>query len=314
MKKNCKIFFYSIVLKSLMLFCLQNSFANDSTAFKYFPLNVGDTYLYIRFTNENGIPSSTYIRATITKDTVINSKKYFLYYNGFPWMRNNLLRIDSLTGSLNKYDSTNSCSFYFYERQLDSLGANLNEIPLNCNLGSLSKCTQINGIDIWGLNSTEKIFYWETLFGGGGAYEEKLFIKNIGYYSYRMNYHISGYSIYQAYTLKGCVINGITYGDTTVTNVRLIYSNAPSKMELYQNYPNPFNPSTVIKFEVQQSSNVKLSIYNSLGTEVVTLVNEILRAGSYESTFEGSNFTSGIYFYKLDANGYSETKRMLLLK
>lgn len=83
---------------------------------------------------------------------------------------------------------------------------------------------------------------------------------------------------------------------------------------LYQNYPNPFNPSTNIKFDVPKAGDVKIVIYNTTGQEIQTLVNKKLQQGTYETTFNGSNLNSGVYFYKIISNGFTETKRMLLIK
>ena len=86
------------------------------------------------------------------------------------------------------------------------------------------------------------------------------------------------------------------------------------KFSLLQNYPNPFNPSTVIKYDLGMSEFVTLKIYNSLGQEVRTLVRREQNAGSYEVKFDASNLTSGIYFYKLTAGEFVQSKKMILLK
>ena len=88
----------------------------------------------------------------------------------------------------------------------------------------------------------------------------------------------------------------------------------PNSIELFQNYPNPFNPVTNLEFGVPNMEFVSLKVYNSLGKEVAILVNEIKPAGRYEVTFDGSNRGSGIYFYKIEAGGFSAVKRMILLK
>ena len=100
----------------------------------------------------------------------------------------------------------------------------------------------------------------------------------------------------------------------------------PYNYALYQNYPNPFNPTTTIKFTIpsnvkREMSNslpaygvVTLKIYDVLGNEIATLVNEEKPAGSYEVEFDGTNLTSGIYFYQLRAGEFIQTKKMLLLK
>ena len=100
------------------------------------------------------------------------------------------------------------------------------------------------------------------------------------------------------------------------TDVKELGNKNSSKMdfELSQNYPNPFNPTTVITFTLQREGATKLVVYNSLGQEVKTLLNENMRVGLYSVPFNGSNLTSGVYFYKLESNNQIEVKKMLLLK
>jgi len=88
----------------------------------------------------------------------------------------------------------------------------------------------------------------------------------------------------------------------------------PSGYLLYQNFPNPFNPKTIIKYEIPERSFVILKVYDGLGNEVVTLVDEEKAAGNYEVKFGASGLTSGIYFYQLKAKEHIETRKMLLLK
>jgi hypothetical protein len=96
--------------------------------------------------------------------------------------------------------------------------------------------------------------------------------------------------------------------------VKEISSVLPGKFELYQNYPNPFNPSTIIRFKIEDLRFTTLKVYDILGKEIASLVNEKLKAGTYEVTLDGGNLSSGIYFYKLTAGNYIETKRMILMK
>jgi hypothetical protein len=95
--------------------------------------------------------------------------------------------------------------------------------------------------------------------------------------------------------------------------------NLPTEFALYQNYPNPFNPSTLISYQLPVSSDVTLNVYDILGNEIATLVNEYKSAGSYEFEFNSNssnvwNLTSGVYFYQLKAGVYVNTKKMILLK
>ncbi len=99
-----------------------------------------------------------------------------------------------------------------------------------------------------------------------------------------------------------------------ITSVDPIGNSFPEKYSLYQNYPNPFNPNTIINYELRIKNYTKLEIFDINGKEVATLVDENQNAGRYSVKFDGSNLSSGIYFYKLSAGNYNETKRMLLLK
>jgi uncharacterized delta-60 repeat protein len=99
-----------------------------------------------------------------------------------------------------------------------------------------------------------------------------------------------------------------------LTGVNPGAGNIPTEYKLYQNYPNPFNPSTVIRFDVAKESFVSLKVYDVSGKEIAQLVNSNMNAGSYKIDFSGSKLHSGVYFYKLIAGKYSETRKMLLLK
>jgi hypothetical protein len=88
----------------------------------------------------------------------------------------------------------------------------------------------------------------------------------------------------------------------------------PTEFRLEQNYPNPFNPATRISFSVRGSGFVSLKVYDLLGREVRTLVSENLHPGSYEVTFDASGLASGIYYYRLTAGEFTQSKRMMLLR
>jgi hypothetical protein len=91
-------------------------------------------------------------------------------------------------------------------------------------------------------------------------------------------------------------------------------SELPVNFKLSQNYPNPFNPVTKIAYALPKSGLVTLRVYDILGKEVATLVNEVKNAGNYSVDFSASNFTSGVYFYKIETNGFSDIKKMMLIK
>ncbi|MBS1518130.1 MAG: T9SS type A sorting domain-containing protein [Bacteroidetes bacterium] len=96
--------------------------------------------------------------------------------------------------------------------------------------------------------------------------------------------------------------------------INQISSVLPERFSLYNNYPNPFNPTTNIKFDIIKNDRVTLSVYNVLGEKVSTLVDQDLAPGSYTVDFNAAGLSSGMYFYRLETRGYSETKRMALVK
>ena len=104
--------------------------------------------------------------------------------------------------------------------------------------------------------------------------------------------------------------------DTTKTDTTKV---SPKNYALFQNYPNPFNPSTTIKYSIpdvgtQHAVSVQLKVYDLLGSEVTTLVNEEKSPGNYKVKFDGSNLSSGVYFYSLQAGSFSQTKKLVLIK
>ncbi|MGH2575100.1 MAG: SBBP repeat-containing protein [Ignavibacteria bacterium] len=96
--------------------------------------------------------------------------------------------------------------------------------------------------------------------------------------------------------------------------IQPISNEIPKSFSLKQNYPNPFNPATNIKFDLSKSSLTKLIVHDILGREIVTLVNQDLKAGSYNVDWDATNRPGGVYFYKLLTDGFMETKKMILVK
>jgi photosystem II stability/assembly factor-like uncharacterized protein len=99
-----------------------------------------------------------------------------------------------------------------------------------------------------------------------------------------------------------------------VTGIEPVSNIIPKEYMLEQNYPNPFNPATIIRFQITELSDSKLIVYDILGKEIAVLVNGMLNAGSYEVSFDGSSMPSGVYFYKLQTEKFTETKKMVLIK
>lgn len=107
--------------------------------------------------------------------------------------------------------------------------------------------------------------------------------------------------------------SGICAGATVTGDIEEVET-IPTEFALYQNYPNPFNPGTLIKYQVPEKSFVLIRVYDLLGAELATLVNEEKSAGSYEITFNAQDLSSGVYFYQIKANNFVSTKKLVLLK
>lgn len=126
----------------------------------------------------------------------------------------------------------------------------------------------------------------------------------------------SGTSKYSAFAYAGYGPINVYFNQESLPTVGIepVGTNIPDKYSLSQNYPNPFNPITTINFSVPKDKFIKLSIFNILGEEVAVLVNETLNAGEYKYTFDAAKLSSGIYFYRLLSDDFTEVKKMTLIK
>ena len=106
----------------------------------------------------------------------------------------------------------------------------------------------------------------------------------------------------------------INYSVVTEISENTISAITPKDFKLYQNYPNPFNPVTRIKFDLPKNNFIKIVVYDNVGREVRTVLNEYRNSGSYEINFDASALSTGVYYYKLSTDGFQETKRMILIK
>ena len=224
-------------------------------------------------------------------------------------------------------------SLYVYHRYFDfNNGEWINVYRLNSNAGDqwvmwdyshigvgpfeMARINFITDTMLFGIQSKlmEVIYFisgdsTDTL--GLVRYHDQL-IKGIGFYS-RVPAEL-GAKMY----LHGAVINGILFGDTTQIITAVDDNHLDNNVEvdflLFQNYPNPFNGSTRIPFKLTNEGIVSLNIYDVLGREVATLVDEYREAGSYELEFDASNLPSGMYIYRLQSGSYSDVKKMILSK
>jgi hypothetical protein len=303
------------------------SYADSS---RYFPMKIGNKFYYKRnYTYHRSSPDSTaydssYYIVKITDTTRLHGKLYYKM-NSFIAGTHNYFRHDLDSGYLIAYDSISWCTAIPYELKCFMLISNAGQDGTGtCWLNNFySRCYQIHDTSAFG--SQRKVKGYFTMWGGtSGGHYYTLLLKDIGlcqYEAYSYSYAF-GYSATTKYRLIGAFVDGVKYGDTNTVGIKSISNEIPSEYKLYQNYPNPFNPSTNIRYQIPILSSphalsgdlVLLKVYDILGKEVATLVNEKQSPGVYEVTFDGSQYPSGIYFYKLVAGDFSEVKRMILIK
>lgn len=298
-------FIFSIII---LLITTLDSFCQDTGSVKYLPLKTGNAWYYK--TTYSPIPfPPTFHKESIESDTLIGNKKYFkhvLIRNSQIW-DTQLIRIDSSNGNLLVYSPGNGCGSYADDKIIDSLASSpQNQITcLHQNILT-RRCISVSVQSVFGFTSETKEFYHDGL-----IIKQILYAKNFGviFSCSGEPPPCSGFT-----NLIGCRIDGLVYGDTILTSIRALSSAIPVRLSLEQNYPNPFNPYTVIRYSLSENQFADLKVYNNLGKEIVTLVNENQNAGSYEVDFNGEGLPSGIYFYRLEAGEFAETKRMILMK
>ncbi len=167
---------------------------------------------------------------------------------------------------------------------------------------SISFIDSLNG---WGASLTENDMY-KTTDGGKTWLPQRAFSIFLNKVKFINNNH--GFAIGET----GDILTTTTGGVTSVKEESNI--TVSDNFILYQNYPNPFNPTTTINYQIPKYGMVTIKIYDILGREIKTLVNEYKPAGRYNITFNASNLASGVYFYRLQAGEFTETKKLLLLK
>lgn len=297
------------------------SLLDSSLAF--YPMEIGNKWAFnetITFIDPPYIQLRVWSQEILGDTLMPNGQNYRVikkvYSDNNPISAYSFERIDSSQNKIFKYypdsDTTN------YEILILDLSIELFDTFYN------PYCFAVFG-DIGTINKFGQMYNYRSYFWECGLiYSEYTFLENLGLYHY--SYYVD--FVQSSSNLKGCLINGLLYGDTTVVSVKDNQTLTPNTFRLEQNYPNPFNPSTKIKFTIPfvetgyiSSLLVTLKVYDVLGNEVVTLVKEELSPGEYEINFDShsglsgiNGLPSGIYFYKLQVGKFSETKKMIYLK
>ena len=331
-----KIFYIIICFLLILLPCIAPGQSGNITNF--LPLQTGNLWVYhcstsglwcggcsgktkIMVISSNTINGKTYYHAQTTSVTISGSCTGC----GTGILRTSFdnIRIDSISGNVLVYNSTSGCPYSPNEIMQDSLKARLRDsINMNCTPSNFMLsyvCTDTNSIILFGATRENRHYgYFGTEAAGGRNYVKGIGIDTVITYTLEGG---GGSTCTRRMELLGCVINGVVYGDTSMlVGIETVSSEIPDNYSLSQNYPNPFNPNTVIKFSIPVSVGdaymrpVQLKIYDILGKEVATLVNQQMQPGSYSVDWDGTNYPSGVYFYRLEAGDYTLTRKMILIK
>jgi hypothetical protein len=241
----------------------------------YFPLKVGNYWQY-DWRNHIATPGlhMYYQTQEVLFDTVMsNGFKYYAVYNS-KYQKNNYFRIDTLNATVCTWLISNSESVVY-----DLKESAYSDTIFGCPTRVIQSGHVDNELGIaYGFGKV-----WEQDYSLGWPYRS---------------------------TIIYAKINGKEYGSL----VSVPFSSLELRdYKLFQNYPNPFNPTTSIRYNLKRDANVTLKIVNILGQEVQTLISERQSAGEHEVFFNGSNLSSGVYLYRLKADNFSETRKMILL-
>ncbi len=273
------------------------SFASDSLSqnFSYFPLTVGNKWFF-----SQGLDNVIRLKLEIEKDTTLS--------DGYSYAKFNLYQVnpDSSFSLLNegysflrkegrKIIEYPDRLIFDYDMSIGDTVVSFRNEPYPAVLDTITM------ENVFGRNLNTYVF----------------FFTEFDYYTYSDSI---GFNTFWATTwhnwvpeyLLGCEIDGEAYGNiiTAVESEKEIIHD----FILYQNYPNPFNPSTTIKFTIPKSEKVIIKVFDVLGKEASELLNEKKSAGTYEIEFSGSNLSTGVYFYRMQAGNFIDTKKFLLVK
>ena len=294
----------------LILICLHAFLISIQAQEKYdlFPLQEDMTYTYNFFHEVKDWALQIYLKFWYSDfgkvEYIINN---FLNYGDtlIVWnieQRRNLIHIDRFTGSyISIIDTTD---YQLYENLTGDHELRCSSpvwlFPLYYDSDSYFSVYRYS-------EQSEKLIIYHIQPRCGETEDSMWFSEKAGMYK-RVNQHISDCGIDKSEDKSFAYRIGIP-DKVEINKARII-----NKFILFQNYPNPFNPTTKIEYHIPEMSLVTIKIYDVLGREITTLVNEEKPAGNYEFEFDATGLPSGIYFYQLKAGDYFETKKMMLLK
>ncbi|MFA7419594.1 MAG: T9SS type A sorting domain-containing protein [Melioribacteraceae bacterium] len=291
MKLNLKIVTLFMVSIQLFTVIVYSQSGNAKS------LEIGNKWVY-KYWSHSIVYEYSYNSEEVIKDTVINNKFYAVIKTKYPSYH---------------YERADSTKIYIYSFYNDSEYVKVN-FSQKGTIVQNGYYLYADTINFWG---RDRIRIRQETGTGHIEYGNSYYIEGIGLEEISIRGHGGSYSWGQY--LVAAYLNGVKYGDTLRVDVNK-EQQIPTHYELLQNYPNPFNPSTTIDYQIPTPGFVTLKVYDLLGREVATLVNEYKHPGNYKAKFNAGHLersremASGIYFYSLTAGSYSQTKKLILLK
>jgi hypothetical protein len=293
-----------LLILTALQFCSLIYAQEEIDPMRFFPSQVGNVWDY--YYSE----SDSYSRTTITQDSVLEdrSKLLFLNYNSSPRYKidTNYYLYETFLGitwTIYKLDA-DSGEVWMVEKGRDSLAPNFMAMVTNqyeAYIPELNKQTIIKEITYYDVPAEDT-----TITENAWSRRRDVLGLDIGL--------IQIYNIEHGpeKTLTGCIIDEDTLGTL------IAIKEGPNLLDisyiLSQNYPNPFNPSTTIEYEIKEAGHITLKIYDMLGAEIETLINEWKPIGKYKIRFTADNLAAGVYLYRLTSQNYTHTRKMILLK
>ncbi len=265
-----------------------------------FPLTAGNVWYYGVVATENPDPLTSFIgydSVTIAKDTVLNNGmvyvRLFSKWFGSEFLRKDGFRVFQYSLS----DSMEYLRFNFSAVKGDTIAVYPTATYSNTMVLENTEMSPLFGLS----RRTET---YQGVLPGSRVFQAGV-ADSIGITK-------EGDGLSYEKSLVGAKINGVTYG--TILGVNTQKQISPLKFSLSQNYPNPFNPTTNFQFTIGSFEPVTLKIFDILGREVATVIDQRLAPGEHSAKWDAGKFTSGVYFYQLKAGGFVQSKKMILLK
>jgi len=291
-------------LFGLVQFCFSQI---DTTLKDYFPNHAGNLHVYDDFVDVSHI--YTIVSRDILDSTDASAMTYVVQREntvGFDDTSDHYYTVDSL-GNVIEYSSGGWQAHTYLILKANAVQGDSWRADIVTGIVAVVDTTYFGSY--LGVNTTFKEISYYLITPTGFNLYNRVFALGLGVTFF------GGGEMFDRHYLRAACVDGNLYGDTTVVSVRDNQtSTLPEEIILRQNYPNPFNPSTQIRFTVPKAADVTLKIFNVLGEEVATLAAGREEPGEHAVAWDASKMPSGVYFYRLSAGGFLQTKKMVQMK